>query len=132
MSDDLKRDNSNTPETAETQKKWRTGGMYAGVKIPIKVLDGIIILGAIALIAAFVWMTANRGFTVEYNALGGTDVASVKVEFGDLLAEPTPPTREGYVFAGWYLDQACERPWDFTKGVSDSMTLYAGWTPKEA
>ena len=44
------------------------------------------------------------------------------------MAEPTPPTKEGYTFAGWYSDAGLATPWDFSVGtVTGDMTLYAKW-----
>ena len=39
---------------------------------------------------------------------------------------PTTSKAE-YEFAGWYTDEACTAAYDFTKPVTDSVTLYAKW-----
>ena len=39
--------------------------------------------------------------------------------------------REGYSLLGWYTDEACSVPYDFSKGVSGDITLYAGWKPNK-
>ena len=57
--------------------------------------------------------------------------------FGDLLTEPTPPTRPGYDFAGWlaydygYLGPNPATPWDFTSDRMrdyDPLVLVAQWS----
>ncbi len=45
------------------------------------------------------------------------------------LITPYTPVREGYVFLGWYQDQALTQPWDYGKDMmpSHDITLYAKW-----
>ena len=68
--------------------------------------------------------------TVSFNANGGSSVASMEVNKNMPFAIPADPTRAGYVFRGWYLDEACEQPATFTDGKYtpvQSMTFYAKW-----
>ena len=76
-------------------------------------------------------ITANNGYTISFDSKGGTDVpAQTDLMYGDHVTEPEPPTREGYTFKGWYLDENCIYEWDFeTSQVGQSMTLYADWEP---
>ncbi len=37
------------------------------------------------------------------------------------------PTKAGYVFEGWYLDDACTQPYTFTKMPKGGVTVYAKW-----
>ena len=47
--------------------------------------------------------------------------------YGQLLEVPEPPTREGYVFTGWYTDSACFELWDVeNRTIEGDLTLYAG------
>ncbi|MDD7718193.1 MAG: InlB B-repeat-containing protein, partial [Eubacteriaceae bacterium] len=39
------------------------------------------------------------------------------------------PTREGYTFAGWYLDADCTEKADETVTLTDNVTVYAKWIP---
>ena len=64
---------------------------------------------------------------VKFESNGGTYIADVEVENGNALAAPSDPVREGYVFLGWFEDQACTIPYDFSQPVTNSMTLYAKW-----
>lgn len=39
------------------------------------------------------------------------------------------PTREGYVFSGWYADSKFKKPWNFFTDIAEKeMTIYAKWT----
>jgi len=47
---------------------------------------------------------------------------------GCLESTPTAPNRNGYIFNGWYKDQASANEWDFiTDTATGDLTLYAGW-----
>ena len=103
-------------------------GLYGKINISVKTLDRIIAVLIILLVAAIVIAVSDRGFTVEFDTLGGTSVESQTLMYGDSVEEPEDPTREGYVFTGWYQDKNCTYEWDMeTNTVSESMTLYAGW-----
>lgn len=73
----------------------------------------------------------NNIFTVNFDSQGGTPVSSVTVYNGGLISAPTPPTREGYEFGGWYTQAACVDAYNFSVAVSKSFTLYARWLPLE-
>ncbi len=48
------------------------------------------------------------------------------------MAAPTPPTKAGHDFAGWFKDTSFEEGWTFeTDVVNDDITLYANWNPIE-
>lgn len=56
----------------------------------------------------------------------------VVVENDHPLTKPADPTRPGYTFAGWYIDQNYTAAYDFTATkVFSSFTLYAKWTPDQ-
>ena len=106
-------------------------GIYKNVKISVRTLDFVIVGGILLMIVLILYGIANNGYTVTFDSRGGTDVPSqTDVMYGQLLAEPEAPTREGYEFTGWYADENCTYLWDMQKNqVEQSMTLYAGWKP---
>ena len=69
----------------------------------------------------------DTGITVTFNTNGGSSIASDVLDAEFIM--PSKPTREGYVFVGWYFDQG------FTQSASnaeilaktESFTLYAKW-----
>ncbi|WP_413452222.1 InlB B-repeat-containing protein [Georgenia phoenicis] len=67
--------------------------------------------------------------TVTFDSAGGTPVPTQQVEAGDTVAAPERPTRDGWVFVGWYTDAAASaHMWDFLNGTVDApTTLYAKW-----
>lgn len=65
-------------------------------------------------------------YTVAFESNGGSDVPG-QIRANAAATKPANPTRSGYVFAGWYTDEACTAAYDFTKPVTDNITLYAKW-----
>ena len=67
---------------------------------------------------------------VSFKLNGGSGSISkqwfVNIDTAQAL-EPVAPTREGYEFTGWYLDEELKTPYDFESEVKDNITLYAGW-----
>ncbi|MBT1167310.1 InlB B-repeat-containing protein [Bifidobacterium simiarum] len=63
--------------------------------------------------------------TVSFDSTGGSSVASQKVADGAKASQPTPPTRSGYSFAGWYNGST---RYDFTTPVKSDLRLTARWT----
>ena len=64
-------------------------------------------------------------YTVAFVSNGGTAVPNQKHANTPVTA-PTV-SRAGYTLVGWYTDEACTAAYDFTKPVTDSVTLYAKW-----
>lgn len=70
---------------------------------------------------------ASGVWTVTFNTNGGTPEPESQIRANLPATKPDDPTRSGYVFAGWYTDEACTAAYDFTQPVRDSVTLYAKW-----
>ena len=66
-------------------------------------------------------------YTVTFNTNGGSSVSSQSVEESQAAVKPTDPTREGYAFIGWYVDQQFTTEYNFSNAVSEDLTLYAYW-----
>lgn len=62
--------------------------------------------------------------TYAYGALGGTYATQI-VQAGEKAIEPDVPSRQGYQFTDWYLD---DTKYDFNTAVTGDMTLTAQWT----
>ncbi len=108
----------------------RPGGLYDGVKLSRKSADLLAVCSIGLLVALFVIvLLLSDGFTVTFDARGGSDVPAVReLAYGDMLPAVAEPTREGYVFTGWYRDPDCGEQWDMhTDTVTEDITLYAGW-----
>ncbi|MCM3174086.1 leucine-rich repeat protein [Paenibacillus sp. MER 99-2] len=68
--------------------------------------------------------------TVSFNSNGGSQVADLAdITYDTTITAPVAPTRSGYVFGGWYVDQVLTTTWNFdTDKVTENKTLFAKWT----
>lgn len=67
-------------------------------------------------------------YSIYFDSDGGTIVASGTVK-GGKIAKPEDPTKNGYKFLGWYLE---DKVYDFNSEVKDNMTLKAKWLLENA
>ena len=51
----------------------------------------------------------------------------VRINEGEQLTELKDPTREGYKFAGWFLDEKLTEPFDSKQPIMQSLNLYPKW-----
>lgn len=115
-------------ENPNEQQIPKFRGLYRHVKISVKALDCIIVACIAVILIVVALELRDPGFTVTFDAKGGSDVPAQHRMYGELLETPEQPTREGYRFTGWYTDAACFDLWDTENRVIESdMTLYAGW-----
>lgn len=66
-------------------------------------------------------------FTVTFASNGGSAVEDQTVLEGDKVERPEDPTKEGYTFGGWYVDEELTTEYDFDVAVVEDITLYAKW-----
>lgn len=72
-------------------------------------------------------LSAAAGYTVRFDSQGGSEVSGARPVQGGKLLKPADPVRDGYRFAGWYVDADGTVAWDFDDPVTGDMTLYAKW-----
>ncbi len=88
----------------------------------------------LALLVASIFVVASCGgpvYTVTLDPAGGTLVGeeTIKVGEGEKIPEPEDPTREGFIFNGWYTGKSKDSKWDFENGVvTGDVTLKAWWS----
>ena len=71
--------------------------------------------------------------TVKFETNGGTPIDPVQAIYGETIARPADPIREGKVLAGWFKDIHLTEEWNFeTDTVKGNMTLYAKWADAPA
>lgn len=70
--------------------------------------------------------TINQ-YTISFEEDGGSTVATITQDFGTSVTAPMAPTKEGYLFSGWYSDVALTEHYLFTTMPAEDITLYAKW-----
>lgn len=71
-------------------------------------------------------------FTVDFNLNGGDSATpdSQTVEKYDFAEAPSDPSRAHYNFDGWFTEAEGGERYDWSKPVTENMTLYAHWVLK--
>ncbi len=85
------------------------------------------------------WSDPANTRTIGFITNGGSEVAEISGGPGSAITKPADPTKTGYDFGGWYTDENCRTPFDFSKypqmpetwsGRQKNLTLYAKWNPR--
>ena len=91
---------------------------------------------SILLLLALSACTQSLNYTINFDSNGGTEVASIETEGITSVTIPDNPTKEGYVFDGWYWDNnTFNQPFSANSlldtPLSSDMTFYAKWITEE-
>lgn len=68
----------------------------------------------------------DKSVIVSFNTLGGEMIEPITFNIQDTIDFPTP-SRPGYRFDGWYVDEALTIPLNSINEIKSSITLYAKW-----
>ena len=68
---------------------------------------------------------SDETFTVTFDTDGGSNVTTVEVYEKQLVSIPATPTKDGYTFLGWYLNDTA---FDFSTKITKDITLVAKWS----
>lgn len=66
-------------------------------------------------------------YTIAFNSISGTSVASIREKYNTPISEPEEPTRLGYTFAGWFTEATYNNEFVFDYMPDENITLYAKW-----
>ncbi len=69
-------------------------------------------------------------YAITFDADNGSEATVVSVKTGNRVAKPENPQKEGYTFAGWYLEGS-KAEFDFQTLITSDITLKAKWTVKQ-
>lgn len=65
---------------------------------------------------------------IIFDTNGGSKIDNIKIKKGEKLNSPNNPTKKGFLFDGWYLN---EKKFDFDEKIDESITLIAKWKKEE-
>lgn len=68
--------------------------------------------------------TTKKSYTVSFNTNGGSSIKSQTIQANDVVISPGAPTREGYVFVGWYYHG---EKFDLKTKINQNYVLVAKW-----
>ena len=66
-------------------------------------------------------------YTITFNSNGGSATEPIVKKYQENISKPDDPTKEGYLFKGWYSDQELTQLYIFSTMPGNNMTLYAAW-----
>lgn len=69
---------------------------------------------------------------VTFDSAGGTTFDPLDVAFGDTLPAGYAPSKDQYVFVGWYRDAELTKPFAMSDRVTQDLTLHARWEKRAA
>ena len=77
-------------------------------------------------------LVAEKEYTITFDSKGGSAVQPVKASAGAAITAPAAPTKEGFVFAGWYESTdggvtLSDTQFSFAYMPARVFTLYAKW-----
>lgn len=70
----------------------------------------------------------KKTYQVSFETNGGTLIETVEVKFEEKLTMPNSPTKDGFNFEGWFVDENLTQEYDFNALVTQDLVLYAKWT----
>ena len=80
----------------------------------------LVVIIIILLIKVF----GGKEYTIFFNTNGGSTINSLTIKKNEKISQPTTPTKEGYIFDGWYYN---DKKFDFNTKVTKDITLEARW-----
>ena len=86
-----------------------------------------VVIVLLLIIFAVIYILSNQKYTVTFDSKGGTLVEAQEVKKNETATEPAAPTRQGYIFLGWYTSETSTVEYDFDTKVVEDITLIAKW-----
>lgn len=69
----------------------------------------------------------KKEFTITFDTQGGSEVKPITIAEGATITLPRNPTKEGYIFDGWFLSDEFIEKFNATQTISSNITVYAKW-----
>lgn len=73
------------------------------------------------------WAKQDEVCIVTFETNNENKIESVNVEKGGKLSVLPEPTRDGFVFEGWYMDSDFKTKFELSTAINSNITLYAKW-----
>lgn len=115
-------DENSMRETGEMTITWKNGTLAFTSK-------------PISRTIKFKWEDPSTGRYISFDSMGGSPVDMIFAKEGSPIARPEDPKKQGYDFAGWYMNKSYSAAFAFPSAMPDypepekGITVYAKWTP---
>jgi uncharacterized repeat protein (TIGR02543 family) len=89
----------------------------------------LLILAFLFLAVGIASCTGSEKINITFEENGGAEVEDMEISISSTSVQLPTPTRDGYTFDGWYLDEALTQPFTLASLLTQSgaLTLYAKW-----
>lgn len=121
-------------ETAETLMRYTDstaelpGRTFAGFSDnsahPAQVATGIVAPDGTLVLKAYL---SRNDYTISFDANADLSISSITLPYQTNVTKPEDPTRAGFTFLGWFVDEAFTIPYQFTTMPAEHLTLHAQW-----
>jgi uncharacterized repeat protein (TIGR02543 family) len=103
------------------QRKMKKNGIITIVAIIVVAVIGVV-LGFV------VWSgkEATLSFIVDDEVYH-----TIKTKGKESITLPDDPTKDGYTFDGWFIDDECKNAFEFDVMPASNTTIYAKWNPEQ-
>ena len=86
-------------------------------------VSGLILVAVV--VAVVLLITGSKAeYVVTFDTDGGSAIAAIKVKDGNKVKLPTEPTKEGFKFIGWTLNN---EDFDSNQAITEDIILKAKW-----
>jgi uncharacterized repeat protein (TIGR02543 family) len=89
----------------------------------------IVVVISVLLLSA---CTNENEYTIQFDSNGGNEIEDIVFDITDPITNLPEPTKEGYIFSGWYLDEEFTENFDLANISDKKVILYAKWVEENA
>lgn len=68
---------------------------------------------------------------IRFEVDGGTEVADIIVNTGEVAVKPADPRKDGFLFSGWYTEKELKNEFDWSQDIASDWTLFAKWVDED-
>ena len=83
---------------------------------------------SISVVIIFLNLNKSKEYQVTFDTVGGSAVPNLVVKSGETILRPEDPTKDGYLFKEWILD---EQSYEFNNKIYSNLVLTAEWVKVE-
>lgn len=95
-----------------------------GESFGAKIVIAIVVIAIIIILLLKSCGGKKEQFNITFDTRGGSPVSALKVDKDGRIPKPADPTKEGYIFDGWYYNGEL---FDFNTKVTGDIKLEARW-----